>query len=74
MSTKRICDICGKEIPVFNQKLQDVIDQEYLGKDVCPICDGNIKLNQALIRDSIISNSSPQDVLREMAKNYGIDV
>ena len=70
----RFCDKCKKEIPVYDDKLQDTIDREYVGKDICPNCDLDIKLVQSLAKSDLINNVEPGTALKKMLQMYGVEV
>lgn len=70
----RFCDKCKKEIAVYDDKLQDTIDREYVGKDICPNCDLDIKLIESLARCDVINNDKPGTALKKMLQMYGVEV
>lgn len=68
----RICDKCKKNIPVWDELVQDTIDQEYPNHDICPNCYLKIYLAQSLVKTDLINGWKPGTALQEMMKLYGI--
>lgn len=66
----RICDRCHQPISTRDEMLQDQIDREYLGKDICPSCDVSIKLAESAMRQAAISGKQPGEVVRDWLKRY----
>lgn len=69
MANIRICDRCKQPISTWDERLQDQIDREYY-QDICPSCDSEIKLAEALARAASISGKKPVDVAREWLNRY----
>lgn len=70
MVLKRACDRCGKPLTVWNEALQDQIDSEYPGKDICPDCDLNIKLAQSCAATDTIKGLKPGTSAQRMLEKY----
>lgn len=66
----RTCDRCKKQIGGRDDRLQDQLDREYSGKDICPICDLDIKLAQAIAKSASISNQSLQEAAEQWLSLY----
>lgn len=66
----RFCDRCKQPIYTWNELLQEKIDQEYTGKDICPNCDVDIKMAEAIARQASISGKSQLEVAKEWLKQY----
>lgn len=72
MATTRTCDRCNAPILPGNDMLQDTIDREYQGNDICPNCDITIKMAQGIITQATIQGRSPKEILKEMLGVYGL--
>lgn len=70
MSTRRFCDRCKNPIPVWDEMLQDTIDREYQGQDICPNCDGQIKTSEAVARQAAITGKSHAQIAKEWLNQY----
>lgn len=69
--TYRTCDKCKQPIKEgWDDRLQDQIDREYLGKDICPNCDGDIKMSESIARQAAISGKKPGEVAQEWLRKY----
>lgn len=70
MATVKVCDRCKQPISTWDERLQDQIDREYLGKDICPSCDADIKMAESIARQAAISGKKPIEVAYEWLKQY----
>ena len=66
----RLCDRCKRPIHIYDERLQEQIDQEYLGKDICPSCDADIKMAEAIARQASISGKKPIEIAKEWLAKY----
>jgi len=66
------CDRCQNKISTFNERILDIIEKEYFGKDICPDCDLEIELARSCAKKDIQDNLSPGTTLKKMAICYGI--
>ena len=67
----RICDRCKKQISSgLDDSLQDQIDREYFGKDICPSCDLDIKLAQAIATTATIEGKSQREIAAQWLSLY----
>lgn len=66
----RRCDRCNQQIKTSDERLQDSIDQDFPGKDICPACAGEIDLAGVVARRAALEGRSPKDVLADWLKLY----
>jgi DNA-directed RNA polymerase subunit RPC12/RpoP len=66
----RVCDRCKKKILTHDEFLQDEIDAKYMGHDICPECDIQITMMEAVARESAISGKSQKQILHEWLAMY----
>jgi hypothetical protein len=66
----RICDRCKRELPAFDQALQDAIDEEYPGNDICCHCDLDIKLYQGGAKQDLIHGWEQGAALKKLLARY----
>jgi hypothetical protein len=68
---ERFCDRCQKKILTSrDDALQDTIDREYPGRDICPSCDISIKLAASTAARDAEQNLPPGSTARAMLENY----
>lgn len=69
-AVKRVCDKCKKEIPTFNEAVQDTIDREYPNQDICPDCNISLTIAAKATQQDLIYGLKPGSTLKKWLKFY----
>ena len=70
MATIKTCDICKQQIPIHDEKAQDMIDSEYPGKDICPSCYLDLELAAATSKSALMHGISNKEAAQRWLAVY----